>query len=296
VSDIDNHRGRGLSAGFAGVMLAATSRALTSFAMKTFRPRVTGRVNWYGLWTLYEKEVRHFLKTPAHTIVAPTVTSLLFLAIFTMALDGTLRDMGGVPFVEFLAPGLVMMAVITAATENPAGSIVQGKLQGHIVDVLMPPLDAGEFVVAYTLAGATRGLMVGLALTLLMQPFVTLVPVYPAIVLFYAVGGALALAMLGLLAGLWASKWDHLAMLGTFTITPLAFLSGVFYSIERLPESWRLLAQANPLFYIIDGFRYGFIGRADGSVWLGVAVVIVLNCALGLFCLRLVDGGYKLKS
>ncbi len=263
--------------------------------MIVFEPRVTGRVNWYGLYTHYLKEVRRFLKLPAYTVLAPTVTGLLFLAIFTMALGGAVREVAGLPLIEFLAPGLVIMAVVHAAFDSPASSVVHGKLQGTIVDVLMPPLSPAEIALGFILGGATRGLLVGATLLTLMQFFVPTVPRHPEVVLFYAVGTALALAMLGLIAGLWAAKWDHLAMLNNFTITPLAFLSGVFYSIERLPGVWHTVAQLNPFFYMIDGFRYGFIGRADGSLIIGVAVVVVLNLALWLLCHRLVASGYNLK-
>ncbi len=263
--------------------------------MTDFQPRVAGGVNWYGAWTLYQKEVRHFLKMPAHTVFAPTVTGLLFLAIFTLALGGAVRQMVGVPFVEFLAPGLVMMALVDAAFDNPAGSLVHGKLQGSIVDVLMPPIGPGEFVAGYALGGATRGLMVGGTLLVLMQPFVPMVPEHPALVLFYALATAVALALLGLIVGLWAPKWDQLAMVNSFTITPLAFLSGVFYSIERLPEAWRTAAQLNPFFYMIDGFRYGFIDRADGSLAVGAAVLVALDVALWLVCHRLLASGYNLR-
>lgn len=263
--------------------------------MTVFQPRVTGRVNWYGLWTLYLKEVRHFLKLPTHTVLAPTITGLLFLAVFTLALGGTVREVAGSPFVEFLAPGLVIMLIVHASFDNPAASIVQGKLQGSIVDVLMPPLSPAEFTFGYVLGGATRGLLVGATLLILMQVFVQTVPRHPEIALFHAVGTALALAMLGLIAGLWAPKWDHLAMVNNFTITPLAFLSGVFYSIENLPGAWREVARLNPFFYMIDGFRYGFIGRADGSLATGLVVVVALNVALWLLCHRLIVSGYNLK-
>ena len=264
--------------------------------MIDFQPRVAGGVNWYGAWTLYQKEVRHFLKMPAHTVFAPTVTGLLFLAIFTLALGGAVRQMVGVPFVEFLAPGLVMMALVDAAFDNPAGSLVHGKLQGSIVDVLMPPIGPGEFVAGYALGGATRGLMVGGTLLVLMQPFVPMAPAHPALALFYVLATAVALALLGLIVGLWAPKWDQLAMVNSFTITPLAFLSGVFYSIERLPEAWQTAAQFNPFFYMIDGFRYGFTGHADGSPAAGLIVMTTLIAAMGLVCHRLVARGYNLKA
>ncbi len=171
-----------------------------------------------------------------------------------------------------------------------------GKLQGSIANVLTPPLGPGEFTLGYVLGGATRGLVTGAALLVAMQPFVTIVPSRPGFVLLYAVAAALALSMLGLITGLWAQKWDHLALVTNFTIMPLTFLSGAFYSIERLPETWRVVSQLNPIFYMIDGFRYGFIGTADGSLAAGLAVMAGLNLALWLVCRRLVASGYNLKA
>ena len=184
---------------------------------------------------------------------------------------------------------------VPPALANPATSLIMGKMQGSIADVLMPPLSAGEFTLAFVLGGATRALLTGALLVLAMQPFVTLFPVHPGFVLFHAVAAGLALSMLGLIAGLCATKWDHLSAITNFTIMPLTFLSGTFYSIERLPGAWHTASQSNPIFYMIDGFRYGFIGVADGSLATGVAVMAGLNVALWLVCHRLVASGYRLK-
>ncbi len=257
---------------------------------------IVDRANWYGAWTLYVREVWRFLKTPVRSICAPTATSLLFLAIFSLALGDTLREVKGVSLAEFLAPGLVMMAMVHAAFENAAGSLVQGKLLGNIVDILTPPLSPGEITLALVLGGASRGLITGAVLLVAMQPFVPLFPLHPGFVVFYAVAASLLLAMAGVVAGLWAEKWDHLAALTNFTVMPLMFLSGVFYSIERLPGAWHTASQLNPLFYVIDGFRYGFIGVADGALGLGVIVVATLVAALWLVCRRLIAVGYKLKA
>ncbi|MFQ5784909.1 MAG: ABC transporter permease [Alphaproteobacteria bacterium] len=259
-------------------------------------PRPIGRVNWYGAWTLYQREVWRFLKTPVRSILAPTATSLLFLAIFSLALGGTVRDMAGVPLIDFLAPGLAMMAIVQASFENAAGSLVQAKLLGNIVDILMPPLGPGEVTAALVLGGATRGMMTGAILIAAMQPFVTLIPSHAAFALFFALAASLLLAMVGLVTGLWAAKWDHLAAVTNFTVMPLMFLSGTFYSIERLPDAWRTASQLNPMFYMIDGFRYGFTGVADGSLAAGLAVAVVLGIALWLVCHRLIAVGYKIKS
>lgn len=254
-----------------------------------------GRVNWFGLRTLYVKEVWRFLKTPAYTVFAPMVTSLLFIAIFTLGLGAAVRDMAGVPLVEFLAPGLVMMTIVNSAFENPSASLMMSKMHGNIVDVLMPPLSPGEFALGYVLGGATRGLVTGALLLVVLAPFVALAPRHPEFVLFHAMAAALALSMLGFVAGLWAEKWDHLAFVTNFTIMPLTFLSGAFYSIDRLSGVWRAALQFNPIFYMIDGFRYGIIGRADGSVAVGVAVLVAVDVGLWWLCHTLFKRGYKLK-
>lgn len=259
-------------------------------------PRRFGRVNWLGLWTLYIKEVWRFLKMPAYTVLAPTVTSLLFLAIFTLGLGAAVRDMAGVPLVEFLAPGLVMMAIVNSAFENPAASLMMSKMHGNIVDVLMPPLSPGEFTLGYVLGGATRGLVTGTVLLVVLAPFVALAPRHPEFVLFHATAAALALSMLGFVAGLWAEKWDHLAFVTNFTIMPLTFLSGAFYSIDRLAPAWQTAMQFNPVFYMIDGFRYGFIGHADGSLAVGLLTMAGVDLGLWLVCYRMFASGYKLKA
>ena len=213
-----------------------------------------------------------------------------------MALGGDARAVGGIPFAQFLAPGLVMMAVAQNAFANTSSSIVISKVQGNIVDVLMPPLSPAEFTLGYALGGVTRGLAVGLVVGLAMAIFVPIKVVHPGLVLFHAVAASLMLSLLGLIGGIWSEKFDHIAAVTNFIVTPLSFLSGTFYSVERLPESWRFLAHANPFFYMIDGFRYGFIGHADGSLAAGVAVLVGANAALLWLCHRMVATGYRLKA
>ena len=254
-----------------------------------------GEVNWYGAWTLYVKEVWRFLKVPTQTVFAPMVTALLMLTIFSLALGRALREMGGVPFLEFLAPGLIMMAMIQSAFSHTSSSLVIAKIQGNIVDLLMTPLAPSEFGLAIVAGGTTRALIAGTALCLAVQFFVDAVPQHPAAVLFYAVTSASAMALLGLMGGIWADKFDHMSAATNFVITPLAFLSGTFYSVDRLPGAWHTISQLNPIFYMIDGFRYGFTGHADGSLAIGVTVMIVVNAGLWLGCHRMLATGYKLK-
>ncbi len=239
--------------------------------------------------------MRRFLKVPAQTVLAPTATALLMMAIFTLALGGALRTVGDVPFLEFLAPGLMMMTMIQSAFANTSSSIIISKIQGNIVDLLMTPLSPGEIALGLTLGGITRGLVAGAVLLAAVQPFVEAWPQHLGFVLFHAVAASMALSLLGLMTGIWAEKFDQMASATNFIITPLAFLSGTFYSIERLPEALQAASQFNPFFYMIDGLRYGFIGTADGSLAAGVAMMIGVNAALWLACHRMLATGYKLK-
>ncbi|MCR9219359.1 MAG: ABC transporter permease [Alphaproteobacteria bacterium] len=259
-------------------------------------PRRFGAVNWLGLWSLYVKEVRRFLNVATQTVAAPVVTTLLFLAIFTLALGRSVDVVQGAPFSQFLAPGLIMMAMVQNAFANTSSSLVISKIQGNIVDVLMPPISPGEMVLAYAAAGVTRGLVVGLSVGVAMVFFVTVEIHHLWAVLFFSVAASLMLAVIGILAGVWADKFDHMAAITNFVITPFAFLSGTFYSIERLPQPFYDIAHLNPFFYMIDGFRYGFIGSSDASPWLGAAVMTAMNAGLLLAAWILVRRGWKLKA
>ncbi|HLI12306.1 MAG TPA: ABC transporter permease [Alphaproteobacteria bacterium] len=260
------------------------------------RPRRIGAVNWIGLGTLCLKEIRRFVKVFSQTILAPVVTTLLFLAVFVVALGGGARMMGPVPFAEFLAPGLVMMAIVQNAFANTSSSIIISKVQGNIVDVLMPPLSPGELTLGFALGGIARGLVVGIVVALAMALFVPIHVQHWGFVVYHAVAASTLLSLLGMIGGIWADKFDHIAAVTNFIVTPLSFLSGTFYSIERLPALWQALARANPFFYMIDGFRYGFIGHADGSLLAGVLVLLGTNLVLWCVCLLMFARGYKLKA
>jgi ABC-2 type transport system permease protein len=253
-------------------------------------------LNLIGLRTLYLKEVRRFWKVGAQTILAPVITTLVFLAIFALAMHRAETMIGDLPFLRFLAPGLIMMAIVQNAFSNTSSSLVIAKIQGNIVDYLMPPLGAGELLLGMVMGGITRGVAVGIAVWLAMLPFVDLVPVHPLLVAYYVVASSLMLSLLGLLAGLWSDKFDQIAAVTNFVITPLSFLSGTFYSIEALPESLRWIAHANPFFYMIDGIRYAFTGHADGGIAVGFVVLLLVNVALWVLAYRLMRRGYKLKA
>ena len=259
-----------------------------------------GGVNWVGLWTLYLKEVERFWKVLQQTILAPVITALLFLLVFNLAFGGTGRGIEGVPFLVFLAPGLIMMSIIQNAFANTSSSIMVSKVQGNIVDVLMPPLSPGELTLGYAMGGVTRGIVVAIAVGIVvwvaMRFDVPLTLHDPLAIAYFAVAAAIMLSLIGIIVAVWSEKFDNQAAIQNFLITPLVFLSGTFYSVEHLSGVFATASQFNPFFYLIDGFRYGFIGESDSSVILGAAVVAVIDVALWLCCYVMFARGYKLKT
>ena len=255
-----------------------------------------GLVNWVGLWTLYLREVRRFWKVVFQTVGAPVVTTLLFLAIFSLALGGLRPDIGGTPFTSYLAPGLVIMAMLQNAFANTSSSLLIGKVQGNVVDILMPPLSAGELTTAIALGGLTRGLVVGVFTFLGMTFFVDFTLSNIWAVLYFAVSGSLLMSFMGMLVGIWAEKFDHMQAITNFIITPLTFLSGTFYSVDQLPEPAQVFSSFNPFFYMIDGFRYGFIGQPEGNLVVGGLLLAALNIILWVSCYIMFDRGYRIKA
>ena len=264
--------------------------------MVNYRFYVGGGVNWIGLWTLYVKEVQRFLKVPLQTIIAPVVTSLLFLSIFSLAFADRSRFVGELPYLDFLAPGLIMMTVVQNAFANTSSSIMIAKIQGNIVDVLMPPLSPNELTLAYAAGGATRGIIVAAIVGVMMAPFIDLQISNFISLLYFSVSASFLLSLAGIAAGIWAEKFDHMSTVSNFIITPLSFLSGTFYSIERLPIFLRDASEINPFFYMIDGFRFGFIGQSDGSVMIGLIYLILLSIIFWGISYILFKKGYKIKS
>jgi ABC-2 type transport system permease protein len=259
-------------------------------------PRRYGAVNWLGLKTLIAREVRRFVKVYTQTVAAPVITTLLLLAVFALALGGAVRQIAGVPFAEFLAPGLIIMAMVQNAFANTSSSIVISKVQGNIVDSLMPPLSPGELTAGFAIGGVARGLTVGIVVAICLMPLVTLHVHNLFFIVFHGVAGSLLLSTLGIAGGIWSQKFDHIAAVTNFVVTPLAFLSGTFYTVDRLPEPWHMIALWNPFFYMIDGFRYGFIGHADGSLAAGILVMLGANAVLLWLTYRLFATGYHLKA
>jgi len=251
--------------------------------------------NWIGLWTLYKREVRRFLKVYTQTLLAPMVTSLLFLSVFTLAFGGATRVIAGVPYIDFLAPGLIMMIIAQSAFTHTSSSLVVSKVQGNIVDTLMPPFTAQELTLGIALGGATRGLIVGFVVGVAMVLVVGSSINHIGYIIFHAFMASLMLSLLGIIAGIWSEKFDHIAAVTNFIITPLSFLSGTFYSIERLPEIAQIIVKFNPFFYMIDGFRYGFIDSADSTLWIGLLVMAGINAVLWSITAWMFSSGYKLK-
>ncbi|MDB5396527.1 MAG: yadH [Rhodospirillales bacterium] len=263
--------------------------------------RIMGRVNWIGLWTLLMKEIRRFVKVYMQTVAAPVVTTLLFYVVFSLAMSpggaGSPPPLvGGVPFFNFLAPGLIMMAMSQNAFANTSSSVMISKVQGNIVDVLMTPISPVELALAWTLGGVVRGLVVGVVTVGVIALLLPIRVHDLGTILIFGVLATMLLSLLGVIGAIWADKFDHIAAVTNFIVTPLTFLSGTFYSVDRFPPVLRALSHLNPFFYMIDGFRYGFIGHAEASLLTGTAVLAGLNAVLWIVTLRMLVTGYKLKS
>ena len=259
-------------------------------------------INWGGLRTLYVKEVRRFFKVQLQTIWAPAITTLMFLVIFTVAMGrgAVTVQVGGsrVPFADFIAPGLIVMGMIQNSFANASFSLLVGKIQGTIVDYLMPPLSAAELLAGLVGAAVTRAVLVGVAVWLAMLAWPGVhVPLHaPLAVLWFGLMGSTLLAFLGVLTSLWAEKFDHAAAVTNFIVQPLSLLSGTFYSVDHLAPVFRAISHANPIFYTISGFRYGFLGVADSPVALGGVLLGLINLALGLLCYVLLRRGWRIKA
>jgi ABC-2 type transport system permease protein len=253
-------------------------------------------VNWIGLGTLCRREIWRFLKVWNQTLFAPMVTTLLFFAVLILALGEQHRAVGGLGYAEFVTPGLIMMAVVQNAFANTSSSLILAKIQGVIVDVLMPPLSAGEITCAYVTGGVTRGVLVALTVSFGLSFFVPLHLHDPALALFFLLASSVMLALLGVLGGLYAQSFDQMAAFTNYLITPLSFLSGTFYSVGSLPEFWRQVSFYNPFFHMIDGFRYALTGHADGSVTAGAAMLVVTNLLLWVLTRHLLHRGWRIKG
>jgi len=276
---------------------AQTPTERSSQIAGVLRPVHIATVNWVGLGTLYKREVQRFMKIAMQSLAAPAITSVLFLMVFSVAIGERASFAGDVDFVTFLVPGLVMMNVLQNAFANTSSSLVISKVQGNVVDLLVPPLGPGELLFGLAAAGITRGLFVGIVTALVLVVFGGgATPPHPLIALGFLILGACAMSFAGIIAGIWANKFDELAAVTNFVVQPLTFLSGTFYSVDRLPAPFDVIASLNPVFYSIDGFRYGMVGLADRPLLTGLSCLLAVNVILAILCYKALRSGYRLKS
>ncbi|MCE5359928.1 MAG: ABC transporter permease [Acidithiobacillus sp.] len=257
--------------------------------------RALSALAWTPTWTLYRKEVLRFARVWLQTVAAPLVTTLLYLLVFGHALGAHVHMQHGVSYIAFIVPGLMMMSVLQNAFANSSSSLIQAKVTGNIIFLLLSPLRPTEIFVAMTAASITRGIVVGLAILVLASLFLHLPLQHPLWILVFTILGAGGMGALGIVAGLWAEKFDQIAGFQNFLIMPLTFLAGVFYSVQSLPGIWRQLSMINPFFYTVDGFRYGFFGDTDVSIWICLAVACAFFLLSSAAAWRLLERGYKLR-
>lgn len=261
-----------------------------------YSTRSYGQWNWLGTQTLIQREVRRFVKVWQQTLIGPLMSTLLFMMVFSFAFPGRNWSETGMPYAWGLAPGLIMMGILTNAFQNTSSSMVQAKLMGISVDFLMPPISAAELTVAFITGAVIRGICVGLASIIAVAAFANVIPVHPLAAFYFAFIAAVIFAAIGLIGGVWAEKFDHIAAVTTFVITPLTMLSGTFYSVDALPPALGFLLHWNPVFFLIDGFRYGFIGEAHSDLTTGVLFTAFLAVGLCAGCWALLKSGYGLKA
>ena len=256
--------------------------------------KIIGKVNWVGFYTLFRKETKRFFKVYQQTILAPAFTSLLFFLVIAIAIEDRVNYITN--YKNFLAPGLIAMAMMQNAFANTSSSILGSKMQGNIVDLLMPPLNSNEIIVSYISAATIRGLLVSLITFLAIYPFTNLIVYNFYLLFFYTIAGSIFLALLGLVAGIWSEKFDNMSGITNFIITPLTFLSGTFYAIDRLPEPFYTISLVNPFYYIIDGFRSAFFQSVDSNLVYGITYLTMLNLIMYIICYKILKRGWMLKS
>ena len=255
-----------------------------------------GFINWVGAWTLYQKETLRFLNVWIQTIFSPLVSSLLFLLVLSLAIGNERGEILGVSFITFLAPGLIAMQVIQQSFSHSSSSFMIGKIQGNIVDLLYAPLSASEVTISISLAAVTRSFMIAIISILVFKLLIDIQVKHIFTLILFTFLSSFILGNVGIIAGLWAEKFDHMATVTNFVIIPLSFLSGTFYTIDRLPPFLQTVSEANPFFYMIDGFRYSFIGKSDGSIQTGIIYLLILSFLSWLATYILFKKGYKIKS
>ena len=253
-------------------------------------------INWVGVYSLYTKETLRFLTVFGQTIIGPIVTAILFLLVISLAIGNERSDVLGVPFIEFLAPGLIAMQVIQQAFSHSSSSLLMGKVMGNIVDLIGAPLSAGEVSLSIILASVTRALTISIISIIVFSLIIEIEIKNYVVFILYLFLSSFIMGAAGFIAGLWADKFDHMATVTNFIIVPLSFLSGTFYSVDRLPELLKTLSYYNPFFHMIDGFRYSFINNMDGSITFGLMYLTILSIIIWYIAYLLYKKGYKIKS
>ena len=249
-----------------------------------------------GTWTLFKKEMLRFWRVVFQTVASPVITGILYLMIFSHVLGDRLEVYEGVSYTSFLIPGLIMMSLLQNSFANSSSSLIQSKVMGNIVFLLLTPLSYLQFFIAFLLAAILRGIFVGLAIYLLAIIYIDLPILHPFLVLTFSFLGGGLLGAFGIIAGIWADRFDQMAAFGNFVIMPLSFLSGVFYSIHSLPEVWQILSRFNPFFYMIDGFRFGFFGQSDVSPWFSLTILGISFILLSVLAIQMLKSGFKLRN
>jgi ABC-2 type transport system permease protein len=255
-----------------------------------------GVINWIGFKSLWLKECNRFLIVWQQTLLSPLVSSLLFLSVLSLALGNNKGDVLGYSFISFLAPGLIAMSILTQSFSHSVSSLMISKIQGNIVDMLYAPLSAAEVSMAIILAAITRSFLIAIISIIIFSLIIEIHVNNIVYILLFGFLSSFILGSLGFITGLWAEKFDHTATVTNFIITPLSFLSGVFYSIDKLPNFFQMISHINPFFYMIDGFRYGFLGASDGSIKIGIIYLTVLSFVMWFIAFYLYKKGYKIKS
>lgn len=254
------------------------------------------KINWYGTYCLATREIRRFLKVYHQTVFTPVVSALIFLAVFVLAMGNSKPDIYGIKFINFMGYGLIIMSIVQHAFANSSSSFIMGKVLGYIIDVLTPPFGANEIIIAYTVGSILRGVIVGIAVSVALSPFIDYHLLHPFTLIFYVIFSCALLGQLGILAGMYANSFDQFSAFTSYLITPLSFLSGTFYSVKKLPFVFQVVNYFNPFFYMIDGFRYSLTDHVDGSIMFGSVFLVVANLLLYLLLVRLINKGWRIKS
>ncbi|MDA1338678.1 MAG: ABC transporter permease [Methylophilales bacterium] len=257
---------------------------------------VTLKTQIIGTWTLLKKELLRFWRVVFQTVAAPVITGILYLLIFSHVLDSRLEVYEGVAYTAFLIPGLIMMSLLQNAFSNSSSSLIQSKVMGNIVFLLLTPLSYLQLFFAFLMASIARGLFVGICIYLISIIYIDLPIEHPWILLLFALLGGGLMGAFGIIAGVWCDRFDQMAAFGNFVIMPLSMLSGVFYSIHSLPPIWQKISQLNPFFYMIDGFRFGFFGKSDVSPYFSLVIVVLFFIALSFITIRMLKSGFKLRN